>query len=318
MVKLIVQIPCHNEAETLGSVLDDIPRAIGGIDQIETLVIDDGSTDGTAEVAAGLGVDHIVRNTSNAGLARTFERGLRAALARGADIVVNTDGDNQYAGSSIPDLIRPILEGRADVVVGDRNTSSSSEFSWLKKVLQRMGTTVVRRLSGLEVNDAVSGFRAYSRQAALQTDVLSSFSYTTETLIQAGRRGLVIASVPVQTNPSTRPSRLARSMMSFVGRQVITIARAYVMYSPLRAIGTLGAVMMLIGIVPIVRFLYFYFSGDGDGHVQSLVLGSMFCTLGYLTLVIAILSDIIASNRKLIEMTLERVRRIELDDASRG
>ena len=316
-MKLIVQIPCYNEAETLESVLDGIPRAIDGVDRIETLVIDDGSTDGTAEIAENLGVDHVIRNTANAGLARTFERGLRACLARGADIIVNTDGDNQYSGSSIPGLIRPILEGRADVVVGDRNTNASAEFSLLKKALQRMGTRVVRRLSGLQVNDAVSGFRAYSRQAALQTNVLSSFSYTTETLIQAGRSGLVIVSVPVHTNPSTRPSRLARSMMSFVTRQVFTIVRAYVMYSPLRAIGAMAAAMMLLGTIPIVRFLYFYFTGDGDGHVQSLVLGSMFFILGYLTLVIALLSDIIASNRKLIEMTLERVRRIELDGARR-
>lgn len=313
LTKLIVQIPCHNEAETLESVVQGIPRVIGGIDSIEILVIDDGSTDGTGALAAELGVDHVIRNTTNIGLARTFERGLAKALSLRADIIVNTDGDNQYRGSSIPDLIRPILEGRADVVVGDRDTNKSTEFSLLKKALQRAGTRVVRRLSGLEVNDAVSGFRAYSRRAALQTNVLSSFSYTIETLIQAGRKGLVVVSVPVLTNPSRRPSRLARSMMSFVGRQILTIARTYVMYSPLRAIGALGALFMLIGLLPILRFLYFYVSGDGSGHVQSLVLGSMCFILGYLTLVIAILSDIIASNRKLIEMTLERVRQIELD-----
>ena len=312
-MKLIVQIPCFNEADTLESVVADIPREIEGVDTVEILVIDDGSTDGTADLARRLGVEHVVSNVGNIGLARTFERGLNAALAAGADIIVNTDGDNQYRGSSIPDLIRPVLEGRADVVIGDRNTNASTEFSWLKKVLQRAGTHVVRRLSGLKVNDAVSGFRAYSRKAAMQTNVLSSFSYTTETLIQAGRRGLIIASVPVATNPSTRPSRLARSMMGFVLRQVFTIVRAYVMYSPLRAIGLLAGLMMVIGTLPILRFLYFYFSGDGDGHVQSLILGSMFFILGYLTLVIALLADIIASNRRLIEMTLERVRRLELD-----
>ena len=312
-MKLIVQIPCFNEADTLESVVADIPREIEGVDTVEILVIDDGSTDGTADLARRLGVEHVVSNVGNIGLARTFERGLNAALAAGADIIVNTDGDNQYRGSSIPDLIRPVLEGRADVVIGDRNTNASTEFSWLKKVLQRAGTHVVRRLSGLKVNDAVSGFRAYSRKAAMQTNVLSSFSYTTETLIQAGRRGLIIASVPVATNPSTRPSRLARSMMGFVFRQIFTIVRAYVMYSPLRAIGLLAGLMMVIGTLPILRFLYFYFSGDGDGHVQSLILGSMFFILGYLTLVIALLADIIASNRRLIEMTLERVRRLELD-----
>ncbi len=312
-MKLIVQIPCYNEADTLAGVVDDIPRQIEGIDEVEILVIDDGSTDGTAEIARQLGVDHIISNVGNIGLARTFERGLNAALAAGADIIVNTDGDNQYRGTSIPALINPILEGRADVVVGDRNTSASTEFSWLKKRLQRAGTHVVRRLSGLDVNDAVSGFRAYSRKAAMQTNVLSSFSYTTETLIQAGRRGQKIVSVAVETNPSTRPSRLAKSMLGFVARQVFTIVRAYIMYRPLRAIGLLAAVMMLIGTLPILRFLWFYFSGDGDGHVQSLVLGSMFFILGYLTLMIAILADIIASNRRLIEMTLERVRKLELD-----
>lgn len=310
-LKLIVQIPCYNEAETLPEVIAGVPRNIPGIDRIETLVIDDGSTDGTAEVAAGLGVDHVVRNTGNLGLARTFERGLDEALARNADIIVNTDGDNQYDGASIADLVRPILDGRAEVVVGDRDTSSNREFSLLKRVLQRAGTRVVQRLSGLAVNDAVSGFRAYSRQAAIQTNVLSSFSYTTETLIQAGRRGLPVISVPVRTNPSTRPSRLSRSILGFVTRQVTTIIRTYVMYSPLRAFGALGAFMMLIGAFPIGRFLYFYFLDGGAGHLQSLILGTMFFILGYVTLVIAILSDVIASNRRLLEKTLERVKRME-------
>lgn len=312
-MKLIVQIPCFNETETLQSVLDDLPRQIDGIDVIETLVIDDGSTDGTADLARQLGVDHVISNTANVGLARTFERGLNTALAEGADVIVNTDGDNQYSGASIPALIRPILDGTADVVVGDRDTNASTEFSPIKKALQRMGTSVVRRLSGLDVNDAVSGFRAYSRQAAFQTNVLSSFSYTIETLIQAGRSGLAVVSVPVETNPSTRPSRLARSMVGFILRQVLTILRAYIMYSPLRAFGALAIMLLLIGTVPIVRFLYFYFSGDGDGHIQSLVLGSMFIIVGFLTLVIALLADVIASNRRLTELTLERMRRIEAD-----
>lgn len=316
-MKLIIQIPCYNEAETLPRVLADIPDSLPGIDTIETLIIDDGSTDGTSDVARELGVTHIVENTGNIGLARSFQRGLNAALAAGADVIVNTDGDHQYAGSSIGDLIRPVVEGRADVVVGDRQTAKSEEFSALKRYLQGLGSSVVRRLSGLDIADAVSGFRAYSRQAAMGTNVLSTFSYTTETLIQAGRRGLIVTSVPVATNPSTRPSRLMRSLAGFILKQIVTILRAYIMYRPLRVFGTLAAIMIVIGLVPILRFLYFYLIGEGDGHVQSLILGTMFFSLGYLTFVVALLSDVTASNRQLLESTLERVRRIELGDTRR-
>ncbi|MEM7668605.1 MAG: glycosyltransferase family 2 protein [Pseudomonadota bacterium] len=303
-----------NEAETLPRVLADIPESLPGIDVIETLIIDDGSTDGTTEVARRLGVTHIVENTGNIGLARSFQRGLNASLAAGADIIVNTDGDHQYSGGSIGDLIAPVVDGRADVVVGDRQTAKSEEFSALKRSLQGLGSSVVRRLSGLDIADAVSGFRAYSRQAAMGTNVLSTFSYTTETLIQAGRRGLIVTSVPVETNPSTRPSRLMRSLAGFILKQVITILRAYVMYRPLRVFGTLAVIMIAIGLVPILRFLYFYAIGQGDGHVQSLILGTMFFSLGYLTFVVALLSDVTASNRLLLESALERVRRIELGD----
>ncbi|MEM9371217.1 MAG: glycosyltransferase family 2 protein [Pseudomonadota bacterium] len=316
-MKLIIQIPCYNEAETLPRVLADIPDSLPGIDTIETLIIDDGSTDGTPDVARELGVTHIVENTGNIGLARSFQRGLNAALAAGADVIVNTDGDHQYAGSSIGDLIMPVVEGRADVVVGDRQTAKSEEFSALKRYLQGLGSSVVRRLSGLDIADAVSGFRAYSRQAAMGTNVLSTFSYTTETLIQAGRRGLIVTSVPVATNPSTRPSRLMRSLAGFILKQIVTILRAYIMYRPLRVFGTLAAIMIVIGLVPILRFLYFYLIGEGDGHVQSLILGTMFFSLGYLTFVVALLSDVTASNRQLLESTLERVRRIELGDTRR-
>ena len=316
-LKLIVQIPCYNEAETLEGVVAAIPREIPGIRTVEVLVIDDGSTDGTAQLARDLGVDHVVQNRSNMGLARTFERGIEACLARGADVIVNTDGDHQYPGSSIPDLIRPIVEGNADVVVGDRKAGQNTEFSALKRFLQRLGTSVVRHLSGVEVHDAVSGFRAYTREAALGINVLSSFSYTTETLIQAGRRGLLVVSVPVPTNRATRPSRLAKSLLSFVTRQLFTIIRSYMLYRPLRALGTLALVLLVIGTIPILRFLYFYSIGQGTGNIQSLVLGSMFFLMGFTTFVAALLSDIIAGNRMLLERTLERTRRAELDkDAS--
>jgi glycosyltransferase involved in cell wall biosynthesis len=311
-VKLIVQIPCYNEAKTLPQVVAEIPRSIAGIDAIEVLVVDDCSTDGTSDAARTAGVDHIVRNTSNLGLARSFQRGLQACLARGADIIVNTDGDNQYAGGSIPAIVRPILDGEADVVVGDRSPADRVDFSVPKRLLQRTGSAVVRRLSGLDVSDAVSGFRAYSRKAALSTNVMTTFSYTTETLIHAGRKGLTVVSVPVRTNPTPRPSRLFKSMPGFLSQQIVTIVRSYTMYSPLRMFSALALAMLLVGVVPILRFLYFYLSGEGGGHVQSLILGSMFFILGYITLVIALLSDTIATNRQLLESTLERIRRIEL------
>lgn len=312
-MKLIVQIPCYNEAETLPEVIANIPRDIPGIRCVEVLVIDDGSTDGTAEVARAAGADHVVRNTGNLGLARSFQRGLNACLERGADIIVNTDGDHQYCGASIPDLIQPVVAGLADVAVGDRNPGQNLEFSFLKRMLQGLGGAVVRSLSGLAVKDVVSGFRAYSRDAALATNVITKFSYTTETLIHAGQRGLKVVSVPIRTNPKTRPSRLFRSMPAFLKKQTITILRSYLMYRPLRTFMALSVAMLAVGSVPILRFLYFFLIGHGDGHVQSLILGSMFLTLGYVTLVIALLGDTVATNRQLLEASLERIRRMELD-----
>ncbi len=312
-MKLIVQIPCYNEEHTLPQTVKDIPRQIEGIDTVEILIIDDGSSDRTVEVAREIGVDHIICNSANKGLARTFAKGIEACLHRGADIIVNTDGDNQYSGASIPDLVRPILEQRADIVIGNRETHKVAHFSPLKKLLQRVGSAMVRRLSGLNVQDTVSGFRAYSRDAAIATNVVTEFSYTVETIIQAGVNGMTVLSVPVGTNPKTRESRLFRSIGGFIQRQATTMLRSYTMYRSLRVFTSAGVVMILIGLFPLIRFLYFYMIGEGDGKVQSLIIGSVFITLGYVTFSMALLADSIAMNRRLIERTLDKVRRLELD-----
>jgi glycosyltransferase involved in cell wall biosynthesis len=311
-VKLVVQIPCFNEADSLPQVLADVPRVIEGVDEIVILIIDDGSTDGTAEVARALGVEHIVRQPRNRGLAHAFRAGLDAALAAGADIIVNTDGDNQYAGADIPRLIRPILEGRADIVVGDRRTADVAHFSPLKKRLQRIGSAVVRRLSSTDVPDAVSGFRAMSRDAALRINIVSGFSYTVEMLIQAGRKRMAVASVPVTTNRVTRPSRLFRSIPHFIQRSVATMLRIYAMYQPLKVFATISVVLAVLGTLPIVRFLWFYATGSGEGHIQSLVLGGMLVTIAFLCFLFGLVADLIGFNRQLIEMTLEKVRALEL------
>jgi glycosyltransferase involved in cell wall biosynthesis len=311
-MKLIVQIPCFNEADTLPAVVRDIPREIPGVDAVEILVVDDGSTDGTAEVARECGVDHLVRHTRNQGLARAFRTGLDACLMLGADIIVNTDGDNQYAGSDIPRLIQPILDGSADVVVGDRETHNVPHFSPLKKRLQALGSSVVRRLSGMDVPDAVSGFRAISRDAALHLNIISPFSYTIEMLIQAGSKRLAIKTVPVRTNPVGRRSRLARSTPQFISRSVATMVRMYAMYKPLSTFFYIGAALGIVGLVPILRFLYFYAIGQGAGHVQSLVLGGALVVIGFMALLIGLVADLINFNRQLIEITLEKVRRLEL------
>jgi glycosyltransferase involved in cell wall biosynthesis len=310
-MKLIVQIPCYNEAETLPEVVAGIPRIVDGVDRVEILVVDDGSDDGTADVALALGVDHVVRNPSNLGLARSFQRGIDECLRQGADVIVNTDGDHQYPGAAIPALVGPILHGQADVVVGDRRPHESPHFSAPKRWLQRVGSSIVRTMSGVQVADAVSGFRAYSRAAALQLNVITTFSYTTETLIHAGRNGIHVASVPIETNAPTRPSRLFESIPGFLGKQAVTMVRSFTMYRPLRAFILLGAVMLAVGGVPIARFLYFFALGQGDGHVQSLVLGAMFFTIGCMTMVIALLGDTIATNRQLLEATLHRLKRLE-------
>lgn len=312
MVKLIVQIPCFNEEATLPQTIADIPRKIPGIDSVEVLVIDDGSTDRTGEVALECGADYLIRNRNNKGLARTFRVGLDAALAAGADIIVNTDGDNQYAGWDIPLLVKPILDGQADFVIGDRQTGSVSEFSTSKKILQNVGSRAVRALSGVDVPDAVSGFRAFSREVAMNMNVVSSFSYTIETLIQVGKKHYAVASVPISTNPKTRSSRLFKSIPQFIGRSGSTMLRIYAMYQPMRIFFAFGLLAILIGSLPVFRFLYYYFSGSGEGMIQSLVIGGVLVLIGGLSLMFGLIADIINFNRQLIEMTLERVRRLDM------
>jgi glycosyltransferase involved in cell wall biosynthesis len=312
-MKLIVQIPCYNEEHTLPQTLADIPREIEGVDSVEILIIDDGSTDGTVRVAEELGVDHIISNPHNLGLARTFSHGLEECLKLGADIIVNTDGDNQYAGSDIPKLIRPILDGEAELVVGDRQTCNIHHFSKSKKMLQRCGSKIVSGLAGVDIPDAVSGFRAIAREAALNINIVSNFSYTTEMLIQAGKKRMAVASVPVGTNPKTRDSRLFKSIPSFIQKQLSTMIRMYAMYQPLRVCFYLGSLLMLVGLLPIVRFLILYALNDGGGHIQSLVIGGVFIVLGFVAYLFGIIADIVNFNRKLIEIILEKVRRMELE-----
>lgn len=311
IMKLIVQIPCYNEEHTLPQTVADLPRRIEGIDQVEFLIIDDGSTDRTVEIAKEIGVDHIVINKRNLGLARSFRIGIDACLKAGADIIVNTDGDNQYNGADIAKLVQPVLSGQADIVIGDRETDKIKHFSAMKKFLQWFGSGIVRRLAGIWVPDTVSGFRAFSRDAAIQLNIVSPFSYTIETVIQAGKRGMTIQSVPVRTNPKTRESRLFKSIPKFMSQQAGTIVRTYAMYQPLRVFFIIGSVISIIGLFPIARFLYFYMIEQGEGHIQSLILGGVLLTVGTLTFLIGLLADLISFNRQLLEIAVERIKRLE-------
>ncbi len=307
-MKLIVQIPCFNEEDTLPATLADIPKCIEGIDSVEILIIDDGSTDRTVEVARQCGADYVIRHKRNRGLARAFRTGIDAGLRLGADIIVNTDGDNQYGGHHIPQLCEPIISGKAEIVIGDRQTDQIKHFSAIKKVLQKLGSSIVRTLSDTEVPDVVSGFRAISRSAAIQLNIVSPFSYTIEMVIQAGKRHMAIASVPVETNMKTRQSRLYRSAPQFILEQVTTIVRMYAMYQPLRVFFMIGSVLFLSGAYPILRFLWFYLSGQGSGHIQSLVIGSVLLMMGFITFTIGLVADLIQFNRQLLEMALERLK----------
>lgn len=311
MPKLIIQIPCFNEAEHLPATLMALPRRIEGIDEIEFLVIDDGSIDGTSEVALKWGVHHVVRHRGNRGLAAAFQSGVERALAEGADIIVNTDADGQYVGEDIAKLVIPVLTGQADIVMGDRGVAQNAHFSPVKRALQRLGSGIVRTLSRTDITDAVSGFRAFSRTAAQSLNITTEFSYTTDMLIQAGRKRMRITSVPIRTNPAARPSRLFKSIPRFIVNTGITIARVYTTYNPLRVFVGAGMFFAILGLIPILRFLYFWLAGDSSGHVQSLVIGGSLLVLGTLVAVMGVLADLIAANRKLIETSLMRLRTLE-------
>lgn len=316
-MKLIIQIPCYNEAATLPSTVQALPRRLQGVDEVEFLVIDDGSSDSTADAARSSGVEHIVRLQQHAGLAAGFVAGLEACVKKGADLIVNTDADNQYNAEDIQHLIEPILAGRADIVVGDRGVSSLPAFSPTKRMLQRLGSWVIARAAGTHTPDATSGFRAISREAALRTLVLSEYSYTLETLIQAGARRMSVEYVPVRTNPQTRPSRLMRSLPHYLVNSSATIVRAYTMYRPLRVFTALGLLMILGGLLGSGRFLYFYAVGQGAGHIQSVILSAVLLILGFQTLLIGLLADLINFNRRILEEALYRLRRMELNDSDR-
>ncbi len=314
-MKLVIQIPCYNEAETLPITLGELPRQLPGIDEIELLVIDDGSTDDTAAVASRLRVPRVHRLPRHVGLARAFTTGLDLALSAGADVIVNTDADNQYDARDIGCLVLPILEHRADIVVGDRGVASLERFSPSKRFLQQVGSRVVQLASGLRVPDASSGFRAYSRDAALRLTVLGDYSHTLETLIQARARNLTVIYVPVRTKPDLRESRLIRSIPHYLAQSTVTIIRSYAMYQPMRIFLLLGSLMILAGLVPAIRFLYYYLlGGGGTGHIQSLILAAVLLIVGFQVLLIGLLADLIGFNRKLMEDVLYRLRKLELSN----
>ncbi len=310
-MKLIVQIPAYNEESTIGRTLLDIPKKIEGVTVVETLVIDDGSTDKTVEAAKKAGASHIVQLKNHRGLSAAFVAGIDAALHLGADIIVNTDADNQYAGADIPKLIAPIVKGAAEVVIGDRETARSPHMTPLKRFLQRLGSWTVGRASGVRIGDVTSGFRAFTREAAMQINVFNPFTYTLETIIQAGNRNLGVQSVTVRTNAPTRPSRLYSGLLTYVRKSIATIIRVYAVYRPLKTFFFIGCVLLLVGIIIGLRFVVDFLLGDRGGHVQSLILASVFLITGFHTLLIAMLADLIAVNRRLSEEVLIRLRRLE-------
>lgn len=310
-MKLIVQIPAFNEEATIAQTIRDIPKKIDGITAVETLVVDDGSIDNTAVAARKAGATHVVQLKSHRGLSSAFLAGIDASLRLGADIIVNTDADNQYAGSDIPKLIAPIVRGTADVVIGDREVSKSPHMSALKRLLQRIGSRTVGLASGLRVGDVTSGFRAFSREAAMQINVFNPFTYTLETIIQAGNRNLGVQSVPVRTNAPTRPSRLYHGIGTYLRKSVATIFRIYTIYKPLKTFFAIGAVLLLAGTVLGTRFLWDFVHGDRGGHIQSLILAAVFLIIGFQTLLIGLVADLISVNRRLSEEVLVRLRRLD-------
>jgi glycosyltransferase involved in cell wall biosynthesis len=311
-MKLVIQIPCLNEEVTLPATLADLPKSLDGIDEIEIVVIDDGSTDGTAAAAQRHGVRHVVRAPVNQGLARAFSVGLDYALRLGADIIVNTDADGQYRGDQVAALIAPILHHEADVVGGDRRPGTLAHFSPAKRILQVIGSWVVRQLSGTRIPDATSGFRAFSREAALRMNVVSDFTYTLETIIQAGKKQLLVTHVPIDVNPETRPSRLFPGIPSYLLRSGATLVRIYALYEPLRVFTIIGLLLLAGGSLISGRFLYYYIADGGEGHIQSLILAAVLLLAGFQTILIGLLADLIGSSRRILEDTLLRVRRLEL------
>lgn len=311
-MKLIIQIPCLNEEESLPKTLEALPKQIDGVDSIEILIINDGSTDRTIEVAKQYGVNHIISFTKHRGLARAFGAGLDAALKAGADIIVNTDADGQYKGEDIPRLIQPILDGAADIVVGNRDIENVRQFSWVKKRLQKFGSTVVRHLSNSTVSDATTGFRAYNREAALKLNIISNYTYTLESIIQAENKDLAIANITISTNDVKRKSRLFKSIPQYIQRSIITIIRVYSMFNPFRLFVTVGTGTIVLGALIGCRFIFYYLLGSGGGKIQSLILAAVLLIIGFQILIVGLLADLISANRRLIEDALLRVRKIEL------
>lgn len=309
-MKLVIQIPCYNEQDTLPATLQELPRELPGIDSIEWLIVDDGSTDTTVDIAKSHGVDHIVQHPRNLGLARAFVSGIDACLQLGADIIVNTDADKQYNAGDIPALIAPILAGQADIVIGARPVASIEHFSPLKKVLERLGSWVVRLISNTDIPDAPSGFRAISRTAAQQLVVFNDYTYTLETIIQAGQKKMAITWVPIRVNEDLRPSRLVKSIPSYIKRSVITIVRIFVVYKPFFFFGSIGSVLFGAGFLISLRFLWFLWNGQGQGHVQSLILAGVLLGMGFQTFLIAFIADLLAANRKLLEDIRYSMRKI--------
>ncbi len=310
-MKLIIQIPCLNEAETLAIALAELPREVEGFDTVEWLIIDDGSTDNTVEVARQHGVDHVVSHPVNRGLAVGFMTGIEACLRLGADVIVNTDADNQYCGADIPKLTAPVLARQADIVIGSRPIDETEHFSWIKKKLQRLGSWAVRMASKTEVADAPSGFRAISRNAAMRLNVFSAYTYTLETIIQAGQSNLRVISVPIRTNGDLRPSRLVKSIPSYVKRSLLTIVRVFVIYRPLALFTWIGSLFLAAGLIAGIRFVYHYLQGNGEGHVQSVIFASLFITLGVLLYMMGLIGDLIATNRKLLERVNVQLQRLD-------
>lgn len=310
-MKLIIQIPCYNEAETLEIALNDLPKKLDGIDTIEYLIINDGSADNTVEVAKNWGVHHVVNFKKNRGLAKGFMAGLDGCLRQGADIIVNTDADNQYCGEDIEKLIHPILEGKADIVIGARPIDETEHFSFIKKKLQHFGSWVVRKASNTDIPDAPSGFRAYSREAAMRMNVVNDYTYTLETIVQAGREKIPMTSVSIRTNPELRESRLFNSIWGYVKKSVLTILRAYMMYKPLKCFSFISILPIAVGFGIGIRFLVYFLSGAGAGHVQSLILACTLIIMGFLTFMIGLVADVIASNRKMIADAQYHARKLE-------